>query len=327
MAIGKISVVIPCYRSEKTIGKVVRLTREEITKLGYTTEFVLVNDCSPDDTVGAITQLARTSNDVIAIDLAKNFGQHGAIMSGLHHVTGDFVLLMDDDMQTHPSQIKKLLGAMDENTDVVFGKYPARKEALWRRLGSKFSHWTMQVMSNIPANIEMSNYVLMREYVAREMCRYEGPFPTAQGLIFQITTHISNADVEHFDRESGVSGYTLRGLVKLWLTFLNSSMLPLRIASFLGAFMGAFGIVLALILVLRRIFDPNVALGWSSTIVAILTCSGIIVMALGIVGEYVGRLFLTVNKMPQFIERRQVVGDPTDETPKEPSSQTDRSKS
>ena len=301
-----VSVVIPCYRSEQTIAQVVDLTRAELVRLGYDSEFVLVNDNSPDSTYEQIKSLASCHDDVIAIDLAKNFGQHAAIMCGLHHVSGELVLLMDDDMQTHPTQVPILLGGMTPDVDVVFGKYPKRREALWRRAGSRFSHWTMRVFSGYPADVEISNFVVLRSFVAEGMLSYEGPFPTVQGLIFQVTSRIANVDVQHFDRVVGKSGYTLRGLIRLWMTLLNSTMLPLRVSSMLGASMGVVGFLAALVLIVRKCIDPSVAIGWSSVMVVALTCSGLILLCLGLVGEYVGRLFLTANKVPQYVERECV---------------------
>ena len=299
-----VSVVIPCYRSEKTIAKVVGMTRHELASLGYKTQFVLVNDCSPDNTFQAIEGLCL-NEDVIGVDLAKNFGQHSAILCGLSHVQGDLVLLMDDDLQTHPSQIKTLMRALEESdADVVFARYPKREEALWRQLGSAFWRWTMRVMTGCPKDIELTSFVLMRGWVAQRISEYDGPFPVLQGLVFQVTSHVINADVEHFEREVGSSGYTLKSLVRLWSNALNFSMLPLRVATATGAAMGIIGVVAALVLIVRKIIHPDIPVGWSSIMVTLLTCSGILLVAMGIVGEYVGRIFMTSNKSPQYVERK-----------------------
>ena len=298
-----VSVAIPCYKSERTIGKVVSLSRQELHTLGYATEFVLVNDCSGHETYDEICRLASESDDVIGIDLAKNSGQHAAIMCALHHVHGDIVVLMDDDMQTHPSQLQFMLEALTDDVDVVFGRYPHRQEALWRRAGSLFWRWTMRVMTNCPKDIELTSFVVMRSRVAKEMLRYDGPYPVVQGLVFRATSHVTNANVKHFDREVGTSGYTLKALIRLWSNVLNFSMMPLRFATALGSLMGVAGLVSAVYLIVRKLMRPETPIGWSSTMVTLLTCSGLVILTLGIVGEYVGRLFMTANRTPQFVER------------------------
>ena len=301
-----VSVVIPCYRSEQTIEKVVSLTRKELRDRGYSTQFVLVDDCSPDETFDAIDKLSQRGDDVLGVGLAKNFGQHGAILSGLNHAEGDIVVLMDDDMQTHPSQIGTLLAALSDRVDVVIAKYPAHKEAAWRRLGSAFWRWTMRVMTGSPKEIELTSFVVMRGWVARQLTEYKGPYPVVQGLIFRVTSRVVNAEVTHFDRESGTSGYTLKSLVRLWSNVLNFSLMPLRITTMCGVVMGASGIIGALVLVIRKLIYPDIPVGWSSIMVAMLTFAGIVLFALGMVGEYVGRIFMTSNDSPQFVERTLV---------------------
>lgn len=298
-----ISVVIPCYRSELTIGKVVDQTRDELVRMGYGCQFVLVNDCSPDGTYDVLEFLASERPDVQAIDLARNFGQHAAIMCGLHHATGDVVVLMDDDMQTHPSQLEAMIAALTADVDVVFGRYPRRREALWRRFGSAFWRWTMRVMTGCPKGVELSSFVVMRGWVAREMARYSGPYPVVQGLVFRVSSRVANANVAHFERESGTSGYTLRSLVKLWSNVINFSMAPLRAATLLGTCMGATGLLAALYLLVRKLVRPDIPVGWSSTMVTLLTCAGLVILSIGVVGEYVGRVFMTANGTPQFVER------------------------
>ena len=304
----KVSVVIPCYYSEKTIGKVVRLTREELIKAGYDYEFVLSNDGSTDGTFDEIKKLHEEDHKVIGVNLAKNFGQHSAIMAGLRHATGDLVMLMDDDMQTHPSQCIKLLDAMTDDADVVFATFPDHRESWWRKLGSRFTVWSMRVLTKRPKEIEPSNFILMRGFVAKEITEYDGPYVYIQGLLFRVTNRMVNIPVKHFDREVGVSGYNLKSLIRLWSTVLNFSMAPLRFAAVIGAILGGLGILGAIFLAVQRITDPSIQQGWSSLMVTMLVCSGIIVMFLGLVGEYLGRLFMTINKAPQYV-LREVVGE------------------
>ena len=228
----KVSVVIPCYYSEATIGKVVNLTREELSKGGYESEFILVNDGSTDGTFREIQKLADENPTVVGVNCAKNLGQHAAIMAGLQYTTGELILFMDDDMQTHPSQCLKILDAIvdDEDCDVVFASWPEHKEALWRRLGSDFAVWSMRIMTKRPKEIYPSNFFVIRDYIRDEIIRYTGPYPYIQGLLFRATSSMKNVEVQHFEREEGTSGYTFKKLVRLWASVLGFSMLPLRAA-------------------------------------------------------------------------------------------------
>ncbi|MCI1665886.1 MAG: glycosyltransferase family 2 protein [Atopobiaceae bacterium] len=307
-----ITVVIPCYRSERTIGKVVSLTRDALISMGFEYEFVLVNDASPDGTFDSIRTLCSEDPRIVGVNLARNFGQHSAIMAGLRYVHGDYVMLMDDDMQTHPSQCKKLIDKMTEGNDVVFATFPDHKEAWWRRVGSRFQQWTVRVLTSRPRGVESSNFFIMKRLVSDEITKYTGPYVYIQGLIFQVTSDIVNVPVEHFEREEGSSGYSLKALLRLWSVILNFSMAPLRMAAVIGAVMGILGLIGAVVLIVQRVLDPTMVAGWSSLMVALMICSGFILMFLGLIGEYLGRLFMTINKTPQFVLREVLNGEEGD---------------
>lgn len=299
-----ISVVIPCYYSEKMIRKVVTMTREELVTNGYPYEFILVNDGSKDNTFGEIQKLAEEDSNIVGIDCSKNLGQHSATMAGLHQVRGDLIMLMDDDMQTHPSQCMKLIHGIEETgDDVVFGQWAKMREAWWRRAGSLFTTWSMQVMTKRPKEVEACNFLVMRKAICDEVKRYTGPYIYIQGLLFRATTRMSNVAIEHFEREEGTSGYTLKTLIKLWSTILNFSMMPLRAASIVGGVLGFIGLISGVIVVASKLVYPDFALGWPSLMAVVLFCSGIILMSLGIIGEYLGRVFMTLNNSPQFVIR------------------------
>ncbi len=304
----KVSVVIPCYYSENMIARVVELTRSELVSAGYDYEFILVNDGSKDATFREISALSAQDSRVVGIDLMRNFGQHNAIMAGLGKVSGDAVLLMDDDMQTHPSQCLKLLAGLQDGVDVVFAQFRQHKESWFRRLGSRFAMFSIRVLAGCPKGVVDSNFFVMRRCVSDVLTAYTSSSVYVQGLIFRTTDRIANVEVEHFDREEGSSGYTLKSLVRLWSTIFNFSVTPLRIATLLGVLMGAVGLAGAIALFIERLYDPNMQLGWASTMVTMLVCSGTILLFTGVVGEYIGRLFMTVNKDPQFLVRTTCEG-------------------
>ena len=204
-----VSVVIPCYYSEKMIGTVVDQTRAELVKAGYEYEFILVNDGSTDGTFAAIEQLCAADDHVVGINCAKNSGQHNAIMAGLRKTEGDLILLMDDDMQTHPSQCVKLLDAMEAGSDIVFACWDEHKEAWWRELGSKFTIWSMRVLTDRPKEIYSSNFAVFRRHIRDEVVRYQGPYVYIQGLLFRATANIKNVKVEHYEGPRGHRGTAL----------------------------------------------------------------------------------------------------------------------
>lgn len=279
------------------------MTKTELESRGFDYEFILVNDGSTDGTFAEIEKLCEVDSNIIGIDLAKNVGQHSAIMAGLHQVSGDIVMVMDDDMQTHPSQCLKIIDALDDSCDVVFATFAKQKAAAWRRLGSDFATWSMRVLTKRPKGVVSSNFFIMRRYVSDELTKYNGPYTYIQGLIFRTTFKIKNIEVQHFERETGTSGYTLKTLIRLWSTVLGFSLLPLRFVFFSGLIVGCAGLVAGVVLIIQRLLDSTIQMGWSSIMVVILLCAGFIMVSIGLVGEYLGRLFMTVNNTPQYVER------------------------
>lgn len=301
-----LTVVIPCYNSEHTIEEVVDQTVVEIEKRKMRPQFVLVNDGSADRTFDALRRLAQKYPFVRALDLSKNFGQHNALMAALHHADGDYIMGMDDDLQTHPSQLHVLLDKLEEDYDIVFGKYEQRKNNVFRTVGSWFNTKTAEWLTGRPKGVKTSSYWVAKRFVCTEILSYDAPYPDLQGLFFRVTNRAVSVTIEHFERQHGKSNYNLRRLVKLWLAFTNFSVLPLRAAFLCGIFFAVCGFVGALYVFIRRILHPGIAMGWSSTMVVILFMSGLILLFLGIIGEYLGRLFMTANRTPQFVVREQL---------------------
>ena len=242
----------------------------------------------------------------MGINCAKNSGQHNAIMAGLRQTRGDLILLMDDDMQTHPSQCVKLLDSMADGSDIVFACWDEHKEAWWRELGSKFTIWSMRVLTDRPKEIYSSNFVVFRRHIRDEVVRYQGPYVYIQGLLFRATANIKNEKVVHYERAQGTSGYSLKSLIRLWSTVLNFSMVPLRMAAIVGAALGVIGLASALVIFIMRLLDPGMQAGWPSLMATMLTCSGLIILFLGIIGEYLGRMFMTINNAPQYVLKETI---------------------
>lgn len=302
-----VSIIIPCYNSEHSLRDVVELTMREFDNLDdYTCEFVLVNDNSKDGTMGVIRALAQEHDNVHGICLMRNFGQHNGLMCGMNYAHGDLIVGMDDDMQTHPSQLPIILGAMKEGYDLVYGIYPKSTNGTLKNFTSWLNRKTSQVLLGRPKNIRSSNYWCITSKVKDEVVKYTGFSPYVDGVFYRVTNNIGNVPIEHHKRAYGQSGYTLRKLIRQWMAYFNYSVIPLRFASIAGVIAACIGFVAGIVTLVRKILDPTMVAGWASTVCLLLFLSGLILMVLGIIGEYLGKIILTVNQTPQYIIRETV---------------------
>ena len=304
----KISYVIPCYRSQHTVGEVVaEITATMKTMPQYDYEVILVNDCSPDDTFGKIRELCGKDKRIKGINLARNFGQHAALMAGFHQVKGDILVCLDDDGQTPADEVGKLLEKIDAGYDVVYASYDTKRQAGWRNLGSWANSKMTEIMLGKPPELVVNSYFAARRFVVDEMLRYEHCYPYVIGLVLRSTKHIRNVPVHHRAREEGSSGYTLRKLLNLWINgFTYNSVKPLRIATYFGTLFAAAGFVYLIYIVIDHFTRGAAPLGWASTTALLLLLGGMILVVLGIIGEYVGRIYMCANAAPQYVEREVI---------------------
>lgn len=304
----KISFVIPCYRSEHMIGKVIeeiRTTMAEMPK--YTFEVILVNDCSPDNTFESIKKLAAQYAFVKGISLARNFGQHAALMAGFRHVTGDIVVCLDDDGQTPADEVGKLLEKMEEGYDVVYAKYEHKQHSAFRNLGSKVNEIMTRFMLGKPKELYISSYFAAKRFVIEDVIRYENSFPYVIGLVLRATKHITNVVVQHRDREEGTSGYTIKKLLGLWFNgFTAFSVKPLRVATVIGGASAACGFLYGVYTIIKKLVVPDVPIGFSAIMSALVIFGGMIMLMLGLIGEYIGRIYISLNSAPQYVIRETV---------------------
>ena len=303
-----VSFVIPCYHSAHTIGGVVEEIRRTMPALPeYDYEIILVNDCSPDDTFAVISALAREDGRITAVDLTRNFGQHGALMAGFHHCAGDIVVCLDDDGQTPADEVGKLLAKLEEGYDVVYAAYQHKQHSVFRNFGSWLNGKMTEIMLGKPRDLSLTSYFAAQRFIIDEMLRYEHCFPYVMGLVLRSTKNICNVPVNHRQRQEGHSGYNLGKLISLWMNgFTSFSIKPLRLATYLGCFTALAGFLYALVIVVRYFTIHLAPIGWSSTTALLLIIGGIILVVLGLVGEYVGRIFMCVNASPQYVERQVV---------------------
>lgn len=315
----KVSFVIPCYRSEKTVSAVVDEIGRTMENMGtYEYEVVLVNDCSPDNTLSVIRNLCAQNKRIKGISFSRNFGQHAALMAGLRHADGDYVICLDDDGQTPADEADKLLAKLEEGFDAVYASYEHKKHSLFRNFGSKVNELMTRVMLEKPADLFISSYFGVRRFVVEDMIRYENSYPYVIGLVLRATKNITNVPVNHRDREEGRSGYTLKKLLNLWFNgFTAFSVKPLRIATMLGGGCAAVGFLYGLYTIVKKIVNPAVPMGFSSLMSAVVFFGGMIMIILGLVGEYVGRIYISLNNSPQYVIRERMNVEPGKEVPEE----------
>lgn len=316
-----ISFVIPCYYSEDTIGKEVLAVMEQFEQReGYECEFVLVNDGSTDGTFDVIRSLCDKYPNVKGINLMRGFGQHNAQMAGLNYATGQYIMGMDDDMQTHPSQVFKLIETIEQGGyDVVYGTYPHSKNSFFKTLSSRFNRMTSKILLDMPKEIVATNFWIITSDVRDQVIKYSSFNPVLDAIFYQVTHNFGSVEVEHHKRESGKSGYTFRKLVRLWLSYWNYSVVPLRISFLIGSASATFGLLVTIWLIYKKVTDPEIPMGWASTLCLMTLLFGAVLMVLGVVGEYLGKAILILNKTPQFIVRESLNLDKTSVPDEQPA--------
>ncbi len=307
-----ISFVIPCYRSGETLPGVVKEIRDTMGKLnGYAYEIVLVNDCSPDDTFEVIKKLCGENNNITGISLAKNFGQHGALMAGFHYAKGDITICLDDDGQTPAEEAGKLIEAIEKGADVVYARYVHKHHSGFRNFGSHVNEVMTRIMLGKPKDLYVSSYFAARRFVVEEIIRYEHAYPYVIGLVLRTTKNIVNVEVKHRDRWAGTSGYNLRKLFGLWFNgFTAFSVKPLRIATVSGAVFAGLGFLYGIYTIIKKIFinPPGLVTGFSALMSVLVFMGGMLMLMLGLVGEYMGRMYLSMNRSPQYVIREMAGG-------------------
>ncbi len=311
-----LSIVVPVYRGAATVGALVEALSALRPAGGI--EIVLVNDGSPDNSGEVCRALARTATVPLTyVEHARNYGEHNAVMTGLRHARGAYVITMDDDLQNPPEEVVRLYDhARAGGWDVVYTRYAVKEHEGWRNLGSRFANWVADSLLDKPKGLYLSSFRCMSALVAREVTRYGGPYPYVDGLIMQVTQRLDSIEVRHLPRAEGRSNYTLRRLVRLWLNLAtNFSVLPLRLAVFAGAAMGVLGLIAAAYVVFEGLRGETPS-GWASTMTVLLLVSGVQFLILGVLGEYVGRAFLSANGKPQGVVREAIgPGAPVEAAP------------
>ncbi|MBL7951188.1 MAG: glycosyltransferase family 2 protein [Flavobacteriales bacterium] len=303
-----LSIVIPVYNGARSIERLVN----ELSKLHIDggMEVVLVNDCSPDDSWQVIQRIcANAPVPVVAIDLARNFGEHNAVMAGYATASGTFIINIDDDFQNPPSEVRKVFehARAHPELDVVYTHYAEKHHSWFRNFGSWFNDAVARFMIDKPKGLYLSSFRCINRFMRDRILEYTGPYPYIDGLILENTRRVGRLQVEHAPRMEGKSNYTLRKLVRHWMMmFVNFSVMPLRISSVIGALFSVVGFGMAIYAIVER-FVRHTPQGWASTVSVVLVFAGIQLLTLGLIGEYLGRLYLMQRGKPQYAVRSTLV--------------------
>lgn len=302
-----VSIAIPCYNSERSIREVVELVMAEFDRLeGYTCEFVLVNDNSPDGTFAEIKRLAADYPCVHGVNLMRNFGQHNALMCAMHYTAGDYILGMDDDLQCHPSQIPLIINKLEEGFDLVYGVYRESSNGAVKNFTSWLNKVTARKLLGRAKDIRSSNFWIVTSQLKDQVIRYTNYNPQLDALFTRMTSNIGNVTIESRERAYGSSGYTLGKMIKLWLAYFNYTVLPLRAVSVVGMVTALLGFAFGIATLVRKLLMPDMLMGWASTICVLMFFFGLVLFTLGIIGEYLGNIVLSINSTPQYIVREKV---------------------
>ncbi|HEY3370936.1 MAG TPA: glycosyltransferase family 2 protein [Prolixibacteraceae bacterium] len=302
----KTSIIIPVYNGAPSIGRLVDELIAQLSPL-FRIEIVLVNDCSPDNSEEVCIGITKKHPAFVSFySLSMNVGEHNTVMAGLNKATGDYAIIIDDDFQNPVSEVSKVISYMiSTDYDVVYTWYKEKKHSWFRNLGSRFNDKVANVMLKKPKNLYLSSFKIINRFLIDEVIKYNLPYPYIDGLILRTTSNIGKIEVSHNSRQTGKSNYTLRKLVSLWMNmFTNFSILPLRLSIIAGFIFSIIGFLIGIDAIIEKFYNPNVPLGYTFMVVIISIYAGVQLIAIGMVGEYLGRIFMSNNKKPQYSIRK-----------------------
>jgi polyisoprenyl-phosphate glycosyltransferase len=317
LAAMRVSILIPVYKNDGGLDELVKRIGASMANSSYAHSFelVLIDDCSPDNSWEVIQQLSKTHSFVQGATLSRNFGQHNAIMAGLNLVSGQYIVLMDDDLQHPPEAIPSMLDKLAAGADVCYTNYANRQHAAWKIAGSKFNDLMASWLLSKPKGLYLSSFKALKRGVVDQIRGHEGPFAYLDGLILDITRRIATVEIQHGTRAYGEGNYSFKKSISLWLRMVTgTSIVPLRMVTLMGALIALLGFMGAIFIIISNFLYPNQSKGWASIIVTILLVSGFQTLFIGVLGEYLGRIHLRLNNKPQYLFRYVTKRD--DEFPK-----------
>lgn len=303
-----VTVAIPCYQSENTIFKVVSEIKNEFKKhKNYDYQIVLVNDGSKDRTYCEIEKLCAADSNIVGLDLSRNFGQAAAKMAAIPYAKGEVMVYMDDDGQHPVNEIFRLIQKIEEGDDLVCAYFLKKEQSVFKKAASSLHSKFLSFCTKKPKDFHTSSYMAMSRFCIDALAGYHSPFAAMGGYLYHITNRVSNVEMVQKQRKEGKSGYSFHKLISLWISSVTSfSVVPLRMAAYVGGGFACLGILMGILIVLRKIMYPDTVLtGYTSLMAVLLVCSGILMLMLGLVGEYIGRTFMIMNDLPPYKIRDQ----------------------
>ena len=305
----KLSFVIPCYGSELTIESVIDEINSIMNQRSefYSYEIICINDYSPDDVLNVLKVLSVKQSNLTIVSLARNSGKHAAVMAGYSLVNGDYIVNLDDDGQCPVDKLWEMIYELERGFDIVTAKYTKKQQSAFKNFGSIINDYMARLMIGKPKGVRFENFSIIQRFIVDEILKYKNPYPYLEGLLFRTTNNITSVKMNERERFAGVGGFTLRKSLSLWLNgFTSFSIKPLRVATVVGSLMAMLGFIFAIFIIIRNILYGSAIIGWASTAIMILFFNGITLMLLGLVGEYIGRIYISINNSPQYVIREVI---------------------
>ena len=299
----KISFVIACYNSSKSLELVVDEVKSTIAmRSEYDYEIILVNDYSRDETYKKIQEICSKDKKIKGINFARNFGQQPAMLAGFKYATGELVAYCDDDGQSPVDEIFKLVDKLDEGYDMVWANFAHKNNSILKNLSSSLNDMMVNYLFNKPKDLYFGNLWIAKRFVTDEAINCKNPFPYLGGVFLKTTTNMANVLTSHRKRLHGSSNYSFFKLLSLWLNgFTAFSVVPLRAASIVGFTCSFLGFIFMIYLIIEKILNPAIPMGYSSLMSVVLFTGGMIMLMLGLLGEYIGRIYININNVPQYV--------------------------
>lgn len=301
----KFSLVIPVYNSEHSLPELVDRLEQVFKNINQTFEIILVDDNSYDNSWDVLTDLHNTISNLKIIHLVRNFGQHNATLCGFNHASGDYIITLDDDLQHPPEEIPKLIQKINEGFNVVYGKYEPKNSNIIENIMSKIFQKVIHKILDLPDKTFLSSFGIYEKSLIANMVKIRSSYPFIFGLVAQSTScnKIGNIVVIHHDRKRGRSNYSIIKYIKYSLNLIiNYSSLPLLIISYIGFIFSIISILYGLSIIIYKIVDPTYGLmGWNSLMVAVTFLGGLLLLSMGIIGEYLRRILIETSYGQQYI--------------------------
>jgi polyisoprenyl-phosphate glycosyltransferase len=295
----EISIVVPVYNSENSLEQLTLQISKALEHFNY--ELILVNDKSKDKSWEKIVTLTGRNSKIKGISLKKNAGQDNAIMAGLSHASGKYVVIMDDDLQHSPADIVKLYEKCLQGYDICYSYFPEKKQSFWKNAGSSFNGYLAELFLKKPKNLYLSPFKILNRSVVKEIINYRGPFPYIDGIILSVTSNIGQLELKHYKRQNGNSNYNIIRSVSVFVKHITGySLYPLRLATIIGILSASLSFLLGVAFVIDYITNDVHVEGWITLVLLIVFFNGLILMCVGLIGEYIGRIYLTVTAKPQY---------------------------